>query len=317
VTFEDRKLSREGFGDVVLVPEKPLAEGAPGADERTNVAAWLDDAIAPANVAVAAPVASAAPSPVASPVPPPVATPVAASASTPPADKGCSIASPQSRSPFGFVALVVALSVFVRRRAWLAFFAFLIGCREPPKQESAPAAPPSTTVIASAAPSPSPSPEPPPAAPPPVDSARLAELDALLRGVVPDGGIPTVAVAPGTPWDVYVEPAKAKRATLVEQPIDVQGKLSKDVVRRILRANFPRFRACYEHNLKRDPNLKGTVSARFIIDKTGAVESATLAGGTLTDPQMNACYLGVFRTLSFPEPEEGKVLVKYGVDFSM
>ncbi len=54
---------------------------------------------------------------------------------------------------------------------------------------------------------------------------------------------------------------------------------------------------------------------RFIIDTTGAVESANLSGGSMSDAQVSSCVLGVYRTLSFPEPEGGKVMVTYPIDF--
>ena len=108
---------------------------------------------------------------------------------------------------------------------------------------------------------------------------------------------------------------KTKNVKMIETGTDIQGRLPPEVVKRIIRANFPRFRACYEQGLKKDPGLKGTVSVRFIIDTTGAVESASGAGGSLSDGQVSGCVLGVYRTLAFPEPEGGKVMVTYPIDF--
>jgi len=61
--------------------------------------------------------------------------------------------------------------------------------------------------------------------------------------------------------------------------------------------------------------LKGTVGVKLVIDTTGAVESAALVPGTLSDTATQGCVLGVFKTLSFPEPEGGKVEVTYPIDF--
>ncbi|MBK7394912.1 MAG: FHA domain-containing protein [Myxococcales bacterium] len=108
---------------------------------------------------------------------------------------------------------------------------------------------------------------------------------------------------------------KTKTVKMIETGTDIQGRLPPEVIKRIIRANFPRFRACYETGLKKDPGLKGTVSVRFIIDTTGAVESANLSGGSLSDGQVSGCVLGVYKTLSFPEPEGGKVMVTYPIDF--
>jgi hypothetical protein len=102
---------------------------------------------------------------------------------------------------------------------------------------------------------------------------------------------------------------------MIEKGATIDGRLPPDVVKRIVRANFPRFRACYEAGLKRDPLTKGTVSVEFVIDTTGAVESASLGSGSLGEGGVKSCVLGVFRTLSFPEPEGGKVKVTYPIDF--
>ena len=96
---------------------------------------------------------------------------------------------------------------------------------------------------------------------------------------------------------------------------DTAGKLPPETIKRVIRANFPRFRQCYEAGLKKDPGLKGTVAVRFIIDTTGAIESASLSGGNMSDGAVSSCVLGVYKTLSFPEPESGKVMVNYPIDF--
>jgi hypothetical protein len=115
-----------------------------------------------------------------------------------------------------------------------------------------------------------------------------------------------------------VTPGSVRKATkLIETTADIQGRLPPEVIKRIIRANYPRFRACYESGLKRVPDLKGTVSTAFVIDKDGAVESAKNTGGTLTDEPVKSCVTGVFKTLSFPEPEGGKVKVTYPIDFQV
>ena len=103
---------------------------------------------------------------------------------------------------------------------------------------------------------------------------------------------------------------------MLETGVTVTGSLPPEVVRRIVRANFPRLRMCYELASKKDPTLAGTVFVDFVIDTTGAIESAKLGTGTLTDASTPPCVLGVMKTLAFPEPEKGKVNVHYGVDFS-
>ena len=95
---------------------------------------------------------------------------------------------------------------------------------------------------------------------------------------------------------------------------DVTGGLPRETVRRIVRANFPYIRQCYEQGLKKDPELRGVVATRFIIDMTGAVETASLSSCSLSDPAVASCVVGVFRNMSFPSPENGKAMVTYPID---
>jgi hypothetical protein len=147
---------------------------------------------------------------------------------------------------------------------------------------------------------------------PPLDDRDLATLGADTLGLASASAYPpSLGGVPGAPV------TSSKSGKVTESSVTVTGKLPSDVIKRIVRANFPRFRACYESGLKRDPTLKGTVSDTLSIDTTGAVESATLGKGTLTDATVGACVTGVFRTLSFPEPEGGKVKVDYTLDLQI
>jgi hypothetical protein len=94
--------------------------------------------------------------------------------------------------------------------------------------------------------------------------------------------------------------------------IGATGGLPREVVRRIVRANFPAIRSCYDAALRKDPGLKATVSTRFVIDQTGAVETATSTG----EPMLDGCVQRTFSAMSFPAPENGKAMVSYPIDFS-
>jgi Ca-activated chloride channel family protein len=99
--------------------------------------------------------------------------------------------------------------------------------------------------------------------------------------------------------------------------VEVRNGIPPEVIRRIVQANHPQFRACYESGLKRDPSLRGDVKVRFVIDQTGAVETASLDGGTMLDADVRACTRNVFESMSFPESERGKVLVTYPIDYDV
>ncbi len=96
----------------------------------------------------------------------------------------------------------------------------------------------------------------------------------------------------------------------------VSGRLPPEVIQRITRQNFGRFRMCYEQGLARNPELTGRVTARFVIGRDGSVSSATNGGSDLPDTGVVSCVVRAFYGLSFPRPEGGIVTVVYPIVFS-
>jgi hypothetical protein len=93
----------------------------------------------------------------------------------------------------------------------------------------------------------------------------------------------------------------------------VSGRLPPEVIQRIVRQNFGRFRFCYERGLTRNPGLEGRVSVRFIVGRDGNVSNVVNGGSDLPDSAVTSCILSAFYGLSFPEPEGGVVTVVYPI----
>src|SRR5690606_9630248 len=85
----------------------------------------------------------------------------------------------------------------------------------------------------------------------------------------------------------------------------VSGRLPPEVIQRIVRQNYGRFRMCYEQGLSRNPNLEGRVAARFVIGRDGSVSNASIGGSDLPDSAVVSCVVSAFYGLSFPQPEGG------------
>jgi hypothetical protein len=92
----------------------------------------------------------------------------------------------------------------------------------------------------------------------------------------------------------------------------VSGRLPSEVIQRIVRQNFGRFRQCYEIGLRSNPNLEGRVAVRFVIGRDGAVSNVS-GGGDLPNAQVTSCVASAFYGLSFPSPENGIVTVTYPI----
>jgi len=93
------------------------------------------------------------------------------------------------------------------------------------------------------------------------------------------------------------------------------GQLPPEVIQRIVRNNYGRFRACYESALRNNPNLAGRVVVNFVIGRDGSVNSVG-GGGDLPDAGVISCVASGFRALTFPPPESGIVTVSYPIAFT-
>ncbi len=103
---------------------------------------------------------------------------------------------------------------------------------------------------------------------------------------------------------------------LHQREVTASAGLPKEVIMRIVRQNFGRFRLCYESGLKANPNLTGKVTAKFSINEKGEPSKATDGGSSMPDANVLTCTLDVFKNLSFPSPENAKqVDVTYAIDF--
>jgi len=98
--------------------------------------------------------------------------------------------------------------------------------------------------------------------------------------------------------------------------LTVTGKLDTEIVRRVIRAHFAMLRTCYEDGLQGDPNLEGRVTTKFVIGRDGTVVTAQDGGSDLPNQNVVGCVRGAIKTLVFPKPEEGIVIVVFPVLFS-
>jgi hypothetical protein len=119
---------------------------------------------------------------------------------------------------------------------------------------------------------------------------------------------------PATPSKARANPyaqGQAQRGAVRTMP-----RSPPEVVQRIVRQNFGRFRLCYENGLRRNSNLTGRVNVRFVIGRDGSVATATNSGSDLPDTAVVSCVVGAFRYLSFPQPEGGPVTFVYPISLT-
>jgi hypothetical protein len=108
----------------------------------------------------------------------------------------------------------------------------------------------------------------------------------------------------------------AKAPTFRTPSFDSNGRLPAEVIQRIVRQNFGRFRLCYEAGLRSNPSLNGRIATKFVIGRDGAVMQSSDAGSDLPDQNVVACIVRSFNSLSFPAPEGGIATVTYPIILS-
>jgi tetratricopeptide (TPR) repeat protein len=112
---------------------------------------------------------------------------------------------------------------------------------------------------------------------------------------------------------------RARPPRLRAGALEVSGALPPEVIQRIVRQNFGRFRLCYENALRDTPELAGRLTVRFVIQADGSVKPSTLASRDWSPAGARAsledCVVRSFVTLSFPQPERGSVTVLYPIAF--
>ena len=102
-------------------------------------------------------------------------------------------------------------------------------------------------------------------------AARASASARSARSATAPAPAPGRASAPGTA-------ASAARTRPAPPQVrmgatSVSGRLPPEVIQRIVRQNFGRFRLCYENGLRNNPNLQGRVAVRFVIGRDGAVSN--------------------------------------------
>jgi hypothetical protein len=95
----------------------------------------------------------------------------------------------------------------------------------------------------------------------------------------------------------------------------VTGALPREVIQRIVRQSFGRFRLCYEQGLRNNPALQGRIITRFTIDQESDVKVSD-AGSDLPDRSVIGCVQRGFENLSFPKPDKGTVTVLFPIVLS-
>jgi hypothetical protein len=310
-TFRDLKVSREGYGDVLFVPEHPESPAASaavvearrrllGAVDPTLLSAGPDGQLEDDRPPMVPDLDAGLPAP-----PPPATTSAAPPAS---ATRRCSFSPPLAGEGSSWASLwLVAISIGLARRArsesarrtrttaavMLASAIVVAGCR---------ARDTSASGDAQAPPLPPPSAMTPPAthARPDRPTSRadreVAAL-AILSGATPPNGV----------LDAERERSPGGLADLDRKGEVLIGELEPGAVpvadaARVSAGIRPRFRRCYASGLESEPTMEGTLRIKVEVTPTGEVSRATVTANKGLSASVATCCAGVVKRATFTEP---------------
>ncbi len=103
----------------------------------------------------------------------------------------------------------------------------------------------------------------------------------------------------------YLPPVRLKRP-------EVEGCLSKSIIRRIVRRHLNEVKYCYTKELQMKRDLYGRLVVKFSIAATGQVVASSIKKSTLNNYNVESCVAKAVRRWLFPKPEQcGLVVVSY------
>jgi hypothetical protein len=280
-TFRDTKPSREGYGDVVLVPSKAEAPNAAADAARRTLLSAVDPTLVEESWVTPPPASPTKVAPPAEPWP-----------AAPREEHRCSIGHPGASPALGTSAVMLGVCATLllarrtRRRTLVTFVAavaaalLVTSCRKPHPD----ADPRENTVVV-----------PPPSVPPPFSlgsrAAREANGLALLRGEEPAGAIlPRPVWSPAISGNVQTN-AQLSRGTLPD-------------FHRVLAGVRPRFRRCF-WAAPSAPVAGRVVTLDFDIAPNGDVTGVREQGDARAPDFISSCCAVALKKSSFAATTEG------------
>jgi outer membrane biosynthesis protein TonB len=83
-----------------------------------------------------------------------------------------------------------------------------------------------------------------------------------------------------------------------------------------IRARLAAIKACYENQLKRNPNLKGKIRVRFVVLATGGLTDLSIVENSLGSAETASCIIGTMRAWRTPFRPSGTVTVEHSFVFN-
>ena len=89
----------------------------------------------------------------------------------------------------------------------------------------------------------------------------------------------------------------------------IMGALDRALIDGVVKEQLPKIRYCYQKALMKKPWLTGEMKVKFTIAAGGEVSAAEVKSSTLNDAEVERCVVDRFRTMMFPKPQGGGIVI--------
>jgi hypothetical protein len=116
--------------------------------------------------------------------------------------------------------------------------------------------------------------------------------------------LPVVDLEPGREFDAELRERVARRIVLPELRFGdtkAEGPLPRELVQRVVRQNFGRYRSCVAEGLPATPKASENIRLELEIEPDGRVGRVQSTGSTLKNAGVLRCIVDATKTLEFPE----------------
>ena len=111
------------------------------------------------------------------------------------------------------------------------------------------------------------------------------------------------------------EKAVPDRPTPALDRAPVDANIDSAGVTKVINVSRAAIKRCYDKALISNPQLKGKMSVKIVINQQGRVDKTEIVDDTLHDAEVAKCVKGVIGRLRFPKPAEGTATVTFPFAF--
>ena len=94
------------------------------------------------------------------------------------------------------------------------------------------------------------------------------------------------------------------------------GSVDGPRVSTVVRQNYGGLRECYNRQLRSNPNLRGNVTAEWVIQPNGSVGQINTSGAVARDRTFKTCFEGSLSRMRFPTPRGGCAVFQQSFNFT-